>query len=147
MKVIADWIMNRRARRLAEMLTPFLPTGGMIADIGSGTGHNASAIRNTSQLVVREFDVADIHWVGPSPTMITEDSILLEDSVASMVLVLYVLHYCVSPELLMSEVVRITNGDVVVLQTTYQGSSGRNLLKVQEFFLVDSATFWLVLRA
>jgi hypothetical protein len=71
MKWIATLIMQRRALRLYRRIQQHLPTAGAVADVGSGTGHNAQAIRNHTSLAVTDFDIADIHWVGLPPQRIS----------------------------------------------------------------------------
>lgn len=134
MKPIANWIMRRRALGLLKILRPYLISEGHIVDVGSGTGHNAEAIRRATGLQVREFDIADIHWVGPGPAIMVDDKLPLHNDSAACVLILYVLHYCPEPAALLAEAARVSPNSVLVLQTTYKNSLARRLLWVQEFF-------------
>jgi SAM-dependent methyltransferase len=134
MRFIADWIMQRRAQRLLMRLRPYLLHAETIVDLGSGTGHNAQAIRAATSAQVLEFDVADIHWVGPAPLMIVADQVPLPNDSASLVLMLHVLHYCDKPAKLLAEAARLSNANVIVLQTTCDGLWAMNVLRVQEFF-------------
>jgi ubiquinone/menaquinone biosynthesis C-methylase UbiE len=134
MKPIANWIMRRRALGLLRILKPYLISEGLVVDVGSGTGHNAEAIRKATSLQVREFDIADIHWVGPGPTIMVDDKLPLHSGSAACVLILYVLHYCPEPAALLTEAARVGPSRVLVLQTTYKSSLAKWLLWVQEFF-------------
>jgi hypothetical protein len=133
-KPLADWIMQRRADRLLRILRPFLTGQGTVVDLGSGTGHNGQAIRAATSLSVLEFDVADIHWIGPPPTMFVENQVPLDDNSAAVVLILHVLHYCDQPTALLSEAARISRDRVIVMQTTCENSLSAGLLRWQEFF-------------
>ena len=43
MKWLADWVMTHRATALVARIGSHLPAAGLVADIGSGTGHNATS--------------------------------------------------------------------------------------------------------
>ena len=137
MKRIASLIMTRRAKRLFRRIRHHLPADGTIADIGSGTGHNAEYFRQQqTNLAVCEFDVADIHWVGPAPKIIsaTDRRIPAIDASFNGAMLLFVLQYPQEPRQLLLEVRRITTGPVVVLQSTYEGRLAHAALKLREFF-------------
>ena len=133
MKWLADRIMVHRAAALFDRVGPHLPSLGTIADIGSGTGHNAEEIRRRTTLSVREIDVADLHWVGPGPVIIEGNRVPVEDGAFEGLLMLFVLQYLDSPQELLAEVCRISRGPVIVLQSTYRGKWGRTVLGLREF--------------
>ncbi|MBM4074374.1 MAG: class I SAM-dependent methyltransferase [Planctomycetes bacterium] len=130
---IAEIIMQRRALRVLNRIREFLPSSGIIADVGSGTGHNADAIRKSIKSTVTEFDVVDIHWVGPGPQNIADSRIPADDQSFDATLLLYVLQYPEFPDELLLEVNRISRGTIVVLQSTYRGILGWSLLTLREF--------------
>jgi hypothetical protein len=133
-KWLADIVMRRRARTLFARLAPHLPDRGTIADVGSGTGHNAEHIRQHSALAVCEYDVADLHWVGTGPTLISDDAIPTHDRRFASLLLLFVLQYVDSVPLLLGETRRVADGPVIVLQSTYSGAWGLCVLRLREFF-------------
>ena len=133
MKWLADRIMAHRTRSLFGRVRPHLPSAGIIADIGSGTGHNAEEVRRRTALAVREFDVADLHWVGPGPTVFEEPRIPADDGAFDGLLLLFVLQYVDSPHALFSEVRRVSRGPVIVVQSAYRGWWGRTVLGWREF--------------
>ena len=49
--------LRRRAGHLAGRIVPHLPTGATVLDIGSGTGHNAEALRARGARTCVEADV------------------------------------------------------------------------------------------
>jgi ubiquinone/menaquinone biosynthesis C-methylase UbiE len=135
MKWIANLIMSRRANRLFRRIRAHLPSAGLIADIGSGTGHNAQAIRQQSDLSVTEFDVVDMHWVGPAPQFISADGkIPANDAACDGALLSFVLQYPADPLPILLEARRITHGPVLVLQSTYAGKLAYRALRLREFF-------------
>ena len=133
MRWLADIVMRRRARDLFARLAPHLPNRGTIADVGSGTGHNAEHIREHTALAVCEYDVADLHWVGAGPTLISEHAIPTHDRRFASLLLLFVLQYVDSVPSLLLETSRVAEGPVIVLQSTYSGAWGRCVLRLREF--------------
>jgi len=135
MNVLADRVMVHRAGSLFARVRTHLPGSGTIADIGSGTGHNAAEIRRRTQLAVREFDVADLHWAGPGPMLLDGSRVPVDDGAFDGLLLLFVLHYPESPHELLTEARRVSKGPVIVVQSVYRGWWGRTVLGIREFFL------------
>lgn len=126
-----DRVMTRRARNLTHRLGDWIPPGSRVADIGSGTGHNATAWRSELAATVDEFDVADLHWVGAGPRIFDGLQIPAANAAYSVVTVLFVLHYSPQPVELLCEAGRISSGRVLVIQSTYRGLWGRLCLNVR----------------
>ncbi len=134
MKRLANLIMAQRARKLFRRIEPHLPDSGTIADFGSGTGHNADQIRRRTRLQVNEYDIADLHWVGPGPVILRNSAIPVEDNYFAAMLVLFVLQYPESVSQVLLEARRVTRGPVIVVQSTCGGALGLMALGVREFF-------------
>jgi hypothetical protein len=133
-KWVADFVMKRRARALYLRVAPHLPLAGTIADIGSGTGHNAEQIRQQTALIVDEYDIADLHWIGPGPTLMSGDSFPAHDRSFTSLLLLFVLNYPDSISRILLESRRVTQGSIIVIQSTYTGKFGLCVLRIREFF-------------
>ena len=133
MKFLADRVMVHRASSLFARVRAHLPGSGTIADIGSGTGHNANEIRRRTPLAVREFDVADLHWVGPGPMIIDCSRVPADDGAFDGLLMLFVLQYPDAPQDLLKEARRVSQGPVIVLQSVCRGWWGRTVLSLREF--------------
>lgn len=133
MRWLAERIMARRAQSLIARIRSHLPKTGMIADIGSGTGHNANELRRYTSLTVCEFDVTDLHWVGPGPTMIHANHVPADDSAFDGLLMMFILQYPESPQQLLLEASRVSRGPLILVQSTYVGWWGRMVLIVREF--------------
>ena len=124
MKQTVNWLMNRRARSITKRLEPWLCSTLKVADVGSGTGHNAEEWRKSLQINVTEFDVADFHVVGSGPRLFDGTLIQERDATFSAVTLLFILHYSKNPMTLLQECKRITAGPLLVLQSTYIGRWG-----------------------
>ncbi|MEZ6133386.1 MAG: methyltransferase domain-containing protein [Pirellulaceae bacterium] len=128
----ANCIMRWRARALCDRLKPYLPLHGVIADIGSGTGHNAAEMQRR-QMTLQQYDVADLHWEGPPPRIFNGQQLPMEDQSVDAAMLLYVLHYCECPVRILLESKRVSRGSILVLQTTCASSLVEWLLVVQEY--------------
>jgi ubiquinone/menaquinone biosynthesis C-methylase UbiE len=127
-----NWIMNRRAWALTTRLRRFLAGAGRVADIGSGTGHNAACWREMLGLEVREYDVADLHWVGVGPILWDGVRLPAANAEYDMATLLFVLQYAPHPTALLQEVRRVCSGRVLIVQSTYQGGRGYVALLFRE---------------
>ena len=121
-----------RARGLAQRLSPHLPSCGRILDLGSGTGHNARAFREVSHLRFVEADVADIHAVGPGPTLFDGVRLPFSDNAFQGAIVCFVLQYAAQPDRLLFELHRVTAGPAVLVQSTYAGVLALTRLRLRE---------------
>src|SRR5262245_51707709 len=132
MKNLFDRIMHRRAEALTTTLRRFLAPGWRVADIGSGSGHNAAHWRTTLGVEVDEFDVADLHWVGAGPTLWNGARLPAATAEYNAATLLFVLQYATDPASLLQEVRRICAGHVLVVQSTYRGNWGYLWLALRE---------------
>lgn len=132
MKAWLDRIMAKRAAALTQRLSRYLAGGGMVADVGSGTGHNAQAWRSSLGVCVDEFDVADLHWVGFGPTLFDGKTLPSGNGTYSRATLLFVLQYTSNPVELLAELRRICTGSVLVIQSTYRSRWGHLCLSIRE---------------
>ncbi|MBS0204639.1 MAG: methyltransferase domain-containing protein [Planctomycetes bacterium] len=139
-----DRIMARRARKLTERLRPWISAGTRVADVGSGTGHNAMAWRLELGVAVDEFDVADLHWVGGGPIIFDGLRLPAAESDYHVVTVLFALHFSPHPSDLLQEIRRIAADRVIVIQSTYRGRWGQMWLNIRGFLWGPVA--WTVAR-
>jgi SAM-dependent methyltransferase len=117
--------LRRRARHLAWRIAPHLPTGATVLDIGSGTGHNAEALRARGARACVEADVVDFHVVGVGPVMFDGARLPFADRVFDASLLAFVLRYPDDPAAVLREAGRVASGRVLVLQSSPRGRSGR----------------------
>ncbi|MGB6042352.1 MAG: methyltransferase domain-containing protein [Pirellulales bacterium] len=135
MKNLLNRIAERRARALAQRVRPHLPASGRLLDIGSGTGHNAVALRQSTELELVEADVVDMSVVGNGPVVFDGRRLPFAGDAFSASLMMFILQYPRDPVELLTEARRVTHGRVVVLQSTYRGLMGLALLSMREFVL------------
>ncbi len=133
MQQIMESILERRAERIAQVVLPHLPKVGHILDVGSGTGHNARRMAANSGLEFLETDVVDMHTVGRGPVLFDGSTLPFPDGAFAATLLLFALHYVVDPVGILRELGRVTNGRVLVLQSTYSDRTGNWLLRLREF--------------
>ena len=141
MRAWFDWIMQQRARKLTDRLRAWIPSNSRVADIGSGTGHNAQAWRTELNATVDEFDVSDLHWIGTGATLFDGRRLPIVDAAYPIVTLLFVLQYSSQAVELLRESRRISAGRVLMIQSTYRGQWGRAWLNVREFIWGPLAFF------
>ena len=111
-----DALAAERAEAIAARLAPWLPDGPLL-DVGSGTGHNAEAIRSLTGAQVLETDIADFHRRGPGPRISRGGQIPFKTGEFAAALALHVLQYPADPAALLHEMARVSRGRILVLQT------------------------------
>src|SRR5262249_10851768 len=124
--------MFHRARALTARLRGSLAPRWRVADIGSGSGHNAVCWRTTLRIEVHQFDLADLHCVGAGPIFWDGARLPAATAEYDAVTLLHVLQYASDPTPLWQEVRRICSGRVLVVQSTYRGNWGYLCLACRE---------------
>lgn len=133
LKPIFDAVMERRSRRLIEQVGAWLPSGGPVLDLGSGTGHLSAALERELGLEVVTADVSDLHVMGPPPVLIADGVLPFEEGTFSAALLVFMLHYPGDPAGLLAEAARVTRGPIILVQSLYSGRLGYAWLRVREF--------------
>jgi SAM-dependent methyltransferase len=134
LKAIMDAVMERRARRLLELVGDWLPDGGPVLDLGSGTGHLAARLERQTGVEVVPADVSDLHVVGRPPVPIGDGVLPFDADTFTAALLLFMLAYPKSPAAVLEEAARVTRGPVIVVQTLYSGPIGYAWHRGREFF-------------
>lgn len=134
MKALFNYLLIRRAGRIANRLQPFLPPHGPILDIGSGTGHNAELLRQRFGLSVIEADVSDMSVTGSKPLLFDGEHLPFKDEEMECGLLLFVLHYASNPDGLLREAHRVISRRLIVLQSTYSGPAALAAIGCRDFF-------------
>jgi SAM-dependent methyltransferase len=125
--------LRRRAGHLAGRIAPHLPTGATVLDIGSGTGHNAEALRARGARTCVEADVVDFHVVGVGPVLFDGARLPFADRVFDACLLAFVLSYSDEPAALLREAGRVASRRVLVLQSSPRGRAGRIALRLRSW--------------
>jgi len=134
MKSVIDNLMRRRADDLAANLVQHLPASGIVVDIGSGTGHNAAALRQKiPALTCIECDIADFHVVGSGPIVIG-DILPFQGGSVDACLLQFILQYPSNPQGILREARRVTSagGVIIVRQTVHGHGLSKMALAVHE---------------
>ena len=121
-------LMSRRAGSLARRLSPHLPPGASLLDIGSGTGHNAVALRAATGSPCLEADTVDFHVVGPGPIRFDGVRLPLGDGAVDVCLIAFVLNYAADPVALLREAGRVAARRVILVHSTGSGRWSRAAL-------------------
>ena len=124
LKAIFDALMERRAHRLMEQLSEWLPNDGPVLDLGSGTGHLSVCLERQMGLEVVTADVSDLHVVGRPPVLIADGVLPFEEKAFSGALLVFVLAYPNDPAGVLKEAARVARGPIIVVQTLYSGRLG-----------------------
>ncbi len=99
-------------------------------DIGSGTGHTGNEILRKTALKLSEVDIADISMNERPPFLYDGKTLPFEPSVFDAVLVLSTLQYTSDPVGLIREAIRISKGQIVIMQTTSSNGISRVFLRL-----------------
>ena len=132
LKSTFDAVMERRSTRLIEQVGAWLPAGGPVLDLGSGTGHLAARLERETGLEVVTADVSDMHVVGRPPVPITDGALPFEEGTFSAALLLFMLAYPSDPAGVLAEAARVTRGPIILVQSLYSGRVGHAWLRVRE---------------
>jgi SAM-dependent methyltransferase len=123
--------LRRRAAHLAGRIAPHLPAGATVLDIGSGTGHNAEALRARVASSCAEADVVDFHVVGGGPVLFDGARLPFADGAFDAGLLAFVLSHAEDPAALLREAGRVASRRVLVLQSSPRGRTGRIALRLR----------------
>ncbi len=133
LRVVFHCRLRRRAGHLAGRIAPHLPMGATVLDIGSGTGHNAEALRAWGTCTCVEADVVDFHVVGVGPILFDGARLPFADRVFDACLLAFVLSYADDPAALLREAGRVASRRVLILQSSPRGRAGRIALLLRSW--------------
>ena len=133
LKSIFDAVMERRSRQLLEQVGAWLPTGGTLLDLGSGTGHLSARLERELGLEVVTADVSDMHVVGRPPVLVADGVLPFEARTFSAALLFFMLAYPKDPAGVLTEAARVTQGPIILVQSLYSGRLGYTWHRVREF--------------
>ncbi|HET7696576.1 MAG TPA: methyltransferase domain-containing protein [Vicinamibacterales bacterium] len=133
LRSIFDAVMERRAGELMAHVAGWLPAGGPVLDLGSGTGHVSARVERELGLAVVSADVSDLHVVGRPPVLIADGTLPFEPGTFSAALLFFMLAYPQDPSGVLSEAARVTRGPVILVQSLHRNRFGYAWLRVREF--------------
>jgi len=133
LKRLLDAMMQRRARQLVDAVRVFLPDGGPLLDLGSGTGHVSTLLEQHRGVDVITADVSDIHVTGRPPVIISDGALPFQSDTFAAALLFFMLAYPADPVAVLREAARVTRGPVIIVQTLSSGRTGRAWHRAREF--------------
>ena len=139
LRSLFDAVMERRARRLIEQVSAWLPSTGPVLDLGSGTGHLAARLERERGIEVIPADVTDMHVVGRPPVVIADGVLPFAEGTFSAALLFFMLAYPSDPAAVLAETARVTRGPVILVQSLYAGRFGRAWHRGREFLWTSVA--------
>lgn len=134
LKSLFDAVMERRSTQLIEQVGEWIPAGGPLLDLGSGTGHLSARLERERGVEVIPADVSDMHIVGRAPVLISDGLLPFEDGAFTGALLIFMFHYPDNPAGLLAQVARVTRGPIIVVQSVHSGGFGYAWLRTREYF-------------
>jgi len=109
------WVVDRRARILAERLGELLPEGAQALDVGCGDGRIASLVRERrSDIAIRGIDCLVRPRTHIAVSEFDGTRIPYEQDSFDVVMLVDVLHHAERPDLLLQEAARVARRSVIV---------------------------------
>ena len=117
-----DIVGPRRARRLAQLLSEFIPLGSTVLDVGSGDGLIASLLlKQRPELTIQGVDVLVRPATSIPVTQFDGNTLPYDKGTFDIVLFIDVLHHTKDPLVLLKEAVRVAKKSVVLKDHVLQG--------------------------
>ncbi|MCK5218800.1 methyltransferase domain-containing protein [bacterium] len=129
-------IQNHRAENIYPKIERYIDKSEKVLDLGAGDCLVAKRIyeRKTKEITV--IDVESDSNLTDLP-LIFYDGIHLpfEDETFDVALLLYVLHHCDDPKIVLEEVKRVVKKKVIILEDLFYGRSEKLVLKLLDWYL------------
>jgi SAM-dependent methyltransferase len=117
-----DMVGPRRAQRLAQLLSEFIPLHSTVLDVGSGDGLIASLLlKQRPELTIQGVDVLLRPGTSIPVTQFDGKTLPYEHGTFDVVLFVDVLHHTRDPLILLKEAVRVARKSVVLKDHVLQG--------------------------
>jgi SAM-dependent methyltransferase len=127
-------VHRRRARVIADVLTPWLPERGSVIDVGCGDGAIAAQLAaRRPGLRIEGYDVKGRDDAAIPIHRFDGRTLPLADRSVDAVLLVDVLHHCELPSELMKEAVRVSRGPVLVKDHRLGHPGARVLLTAMDW--------------
>lgn len=140
-----NWIMARRAERIANRLDKYINIGETCLDIGCGTGHNARELSKRGHGPIFETDITNMRTLSGRFAIASSSTLPFQDETFDCVTLIHVLNYSSQPEQLFREIYRVTKYRLILLQSTFATTLGYQQLRCRDFvegrFAFRIATF------
>ena len=130
-KLLLPALMRYRARRKWRWIQSHLPVLGgssQVLDLGAGEGFVGEAVHRDIGVSVTLADVVDFHEADLPFVLLDDSRLPFDDGAFDVTLLVFVLHHTEDAEAVLREARRITRGEIVVLESIYEGAWQHRLL-------------------
>ena len=112
---------------------PYLKTGEYVLDIGAGGGWPGELMAKEKGVKMQLLDVEDFNR-SKLPLMLYDgEHIPFKNNFFDTSLLLFVLHHCKDPLLVLKEAIRVSRNRIIIHEDTYTSSFGRILASMNDF--------------
>jgi len=137
---LADFVMQRKAKKVYEKIGEFLHSGDKILDIGVGAGGNSCFLLKKG-FQVKGVDVADLSIYQDLKAQLYDGKCLpFQDKEFEVALLIHVLHHCENPEKILKEAKRVAKR-VIFIEDTYRNPLEKLVVSVSD--MLGNFEFWL----
>lgn len=112
---------------------PYLKTGESVLDIGAGGGWTGELISKEKKVDMQLLDVEDFNRSKLPLALYNGKNIPFADNSFDTSLLLFVLHHCTEPLLVLKDAIRVTKKRIIIYEDTYTSSFGRVLAGINDF--------------
>lgn len=112
---------------------PFLKKGERVLDIGAGGGWTGELISKKKEIEVQLLDVEDFNRSKLPLVVYDGENIPFSNNSFDSSLLLFVLHHCKDPMLVLKEAIRVTKKRIIIHEDTYTSSFDRALACTNDF--------------
>jgi len=112
---------------------PFLKTGERVLDIGAGGGWSGELISKEKGVEMQLLDVEDFNRSKLSLALYDGKNIPFPDNSFDSSLLVFVLHHCKDPLVVLKEAIRVTKKRIIIHEDTYTSSFDRALVCTSDF--------------
>jgi len=131
------------APRVFNDIGPFLKKGERVLDIGAGGGWSGELIAEKKGVDIQLLDVEDFNRSKLALTLYDGEHIPFPDNSFDTSLLLFVLHHCKEPMLVLKDAIRVSKKRIIIHEDTYSSSFGwvracaNDFLSNSPFFLTN----------